>query len=62
MLCISAPHPPTHPLAHLQVTFVPELEAEMAALRARAAQAEASAVQLEASLLVRHAANRVLCY
>ena len=55
-LCSPSAHPPTG----LQDTFVPELEAEMAVLRARAAQAEASAVQLEASLLVRVAADLVM--
>ena len=36
----------------LQDTFVPELEAEMAALRSRAELAEGSAAKLEESLLV----------
>jgi hypothetical protein len=40
------------PADRLQEAFVPELEAEMAALRSRAELAEGSAAKLEESLLV----------
>ena len=48
----SSPSPSSCLLSCAQETFVPELEAELAALRTRAEQAEASASQLEETLKV----------